>query len=604
VYAGDRRAAAQLNTKVNTMAQYSPPIDDIRFLLSEVFDFDAQISTLPGYEEINAEFAASILEEGGKFCAEILEPLNRTGDEEGCKLENGLVSTPKGFPEAYRAFVEAGWGGLSGDPHFGGQGLPHVLQVLFDEMLSSANLSFGLFPGLTRGAAEAIAHHATDDLKAKYLSKMISGEWTGAMALTEASAGTDLGLLTSRAEPSGDGSYRIKGTKIFISSGDHDFGGNVIHLVLARLPDAPRGVKGISLFLVPKFLVKDDSSLGDRNNMSVGALEHKMGIHAQPTCVMNYDDAIGWLVGEPGRGLNAMFTMMNAERLFVGIQGLGIAEAANQKAATYARERLQGRSLDGARAPVSIIEHPDVRKMLLSGRAFTDAARALATWTAMQMDIASRHPDEAIRREADGLVALMTPVVKASYTDFGFDIAVLSQQVLGGHGYIREWGMEQYVRDVRIAQIYEGTNGVQAMDLVSRKLPAEGGKYVTRLLGIMEADLEAPTSDAKLIAEAASTALDCLRRTTEYLLSRRDRPAELGAAATDYLRLFALVSFGWMWTRMATKSFAAVDITPLHQRKVAAARFFVERILPQATGLEASITSGSESLMELEPALF
>jgi alkylation response protein AidB-like acyl-CoA dehydrogenase len=586
------------------MQRYRPPINDMRFLLSEVFDFDAQISTLPGYEEINAEFAVSILEEGGKFCAEILEPLNRTGDEEGCKLENGLLSTPRGFPEAYRAFVEAGWGGLSGDPEFGGQGLPHVLQVLFDETLSSANLSFGLFAGLTRGAVEAIAHHATDELKSKYLSKMVSGEWTGAMALTEASAGTDLGLLTSRAEPNLDGSYRIKGTKIFISSGDHDFGGNVIHLVLARLPNAPKGVKGISLFLVPKFLVKDDGSLCDRNNMSVGALEHKMGIHAQPTCVMNYDDAIGWLVGEPGRGLNSMFTMMNAERLFVGIQGLGIAEAANQKAATYARERLQGRSLDGARAPVPIIEHPDVRKMLLSGRAFIDAARALATWTAMQMDVASRHPDETVRRDAGGLVALLTPVVKAAFTDLGFETAVMSQQVFGGHGYIREWGMEQYVRDARIAQIYEGTNGVQAMDLVGRKLLADGGKQVMRLVTIIEEDLGTAGPGVKSIAEPSATALNRLRQSTEHLLSRANYPAEIGAAATDYLRLFALVSFGWMWTKMATNAFKAGDITPLHRRKLVAARFFVDRVLPQSIGLEASITKDAGPLMELEPALF
>ncbi|PZU64098.1 MAG: acyl-CoA dehydrogenase, partial [Rhizobium sp.] len=411
------------------MAAYIPPVDDISFLLGEVFDFDAQMAALPGFEEVNTELAASVLEEGGKFCAEILEPLNRPGDEEGCKLENGLVTTPKGIADAYKAFVEAGWGGLSGDPEFGGQGLPRVLQILLDEMLSSANLSFGLFPGLTRGAVEAIAHHASDELKQTYLPKMISGEWTGAMALTESSAGTDLGLLTTRAEPAGDGSYAIKGTKIFISSGDQDFGGNIVHLVLARLPDAPKGVKGISLFLSPKFLVNEDGSLGERNRMSVGSLEHKMGIHAQPTCVMNYDGAIGWLVGEPGRGLNAMFTMMNAERLFVGIQGLGIGEAANQKAVAYSRERLQGRSADGARGPVPIIEHADVRKMLLTGRSLTEAGRALAIWTALQMDIAARHPDPEARRKADGLVALLTPVVKAAFTDFGFEIAVQSQQV-------------------------------------------------------------------------------------------------------------------------------------------------------------------------------
>ena len=586
------------------MTRYNPPVDDMRFLLSDVFDFDAQMAALPGYEEVNAELAVSILEEGGKFCADILEPLNRTGDEEGCKLEHGLVATPRGFPEAYKAFVEAGWGGLSGDPQFGGQGLPRVLQVLFDEMLSSANMSFGLFPGLTRGAVEAIAHYATDELRAKYLPKMISGEWTGAMALTEASAGTDLGLLSSRAEPASDGSYRIKGTKIFISSGDHDFGGNIIHLVLARLPDAPKGVKGISLFLVPKFLVKDDGSLGDRNSMSVGSLEHKMGIHAQPTCVMNYDDATGWLVGEPGRGLNAMFTMMNAERLFVGIQGLGISEAANQKAVAYARERLQGRSLDGARAPVPIIEHPDVRKMLLSGRAFADAARALATWTAIQMDIASRHPEETARRDANGLVALLTPVVKAAFTDFGFETAVLSQQVFGGHGYIREWGMEQYVRDARITQIYEGTNGVQAMDLAGRKLPIEGGKLATRFFASMKEDLETAVPGANSIAEPTAEALGRLERATEYLLSHADNSAEIGAAATDYLRLFVLVSFGWMWTRMAAKSLTAEEFTPFHRRKIAVAQFFAERMLPQTIGLEASITNKAGALMELEAEFF
>jgi hypothetical protein len=338
--------------------------------------------------------------------------------------------------------------------------------------------------------------------------------------------------------------------------------------------------------------------------MSVGALEHKMGIHAQPTCVMNYDDAIGWLVGEPGRGLNSMFTMMNAERLFVGIQGLGIAEAANQKAATYARERLQGRSLDGARAPVPIIEHPDVRKMLLSGRAFIDAARALATWTAMQMDVASRHPDETVRRDAGGLVALLTPVVKAAFTDLGFETAVMSQQVFGGHGYIREWGMEQYVRDARIAQIYEGTNGVQAMDLVGRKLLADGGKQVMRLVTIIEEDLGTAGPGVKSIAEPSATALNRLRQSTEHLLSRANYPAEIGAAATDYLRLFALVSFGWMWTKMATNAFKAGDITPLHRRKLVAARFFVDRVLPQSIGLEASITKDAGPLMELEPALF
>ena len=585
------------------MESYAPPVSDIAFLLGEVFDFDGLMRTLPGHEEVNVDLAVSILDEAGKFCAGVLEPLNRSGDEEGCRLENGVVRTPKGVPEAYRAFVEAGWAGLSGDPDYGGQGLPRVIQILVDEMISSVNLSFGLFPGLTRGAVEAISRHANPDLKATYLPKMISGEWTGAMALTEASAGTDLGLLTTRAEPVGDGSYRISGTKIFISSGDHDFGGNVIHLILARMPDAPEGVKGISLFLAPKFLVGEDGSPGPRNAMSVASIEHKMGIHAQPTCVMNYDGATGWLVGEPGRGLNAMFTMMNAERLFVGIQGLGIAEAANQKATAYARERLQGRSPDGSRGPVAIIEHPDVRRMLLTGRSLADASRALAIWTAMQMDIAAGHPDAAARREADGLVALLTPVVKSAFTDFGFETAVASQQVFGGHGYIREWGMEQFVRDARITQIYEGTNGIQALDLVSRKLPMEDGALAARFFSLIGQDLRAAADwpAAAVIAEATAEALGRLERSTRYILEARAAPAEGGAAAADYLRLFALVAFGWVWVRMATS--AATGETPLHRRKLATATFFAQRVLPQTLGLEAAIISGAASMMDLEAEL-
>ena len=589
------------------MATYSAPVDDMAFLLRQVFDFDATMAGLPGYEEVNAELAVSVLEEAGKFAAGVLEPLNRPGDEEGCTLKDGVVTTPKGFADAYRAFADAGWGGLSGDPEYGGQGLPRVLQILMDEMVSSANLSFGLFPGLTRGAVEAIGHHASDELKATYLPKMISGEWTGAMALTEASAGTDLGLLSTRAVPNGDGSYALTGTKIFISSGDQDFGGNIIHLVLARLPDAPKGVKGISLFLSPKFLVNADGSLGARNGMGVGALEHKMGIHAQPTCVMNYDGATGWLVGEPGRGLNAMFTMMNAERLFVGIQGLGIAEAANQKAVAYARERLQGHGPDGTPGPVAIIAHPDVRKMLLKGRAFADAARALATWTALQMDIADRHPDAAARAAADGLVALMTPVVKAAFTDFGFETAVISQQVLGGHGYIREWGMEQYVRDARIAQIYEGTNGVQAMDLVGRKLALEGGGLPLRFFALVSQDLDAAAAVAgtEAVIVPVRAALERLEAATARLAAAGGGAVESGAAATDYLRFFALVAFGWMWVRMVAAALArGADASPPEQRKVEVARFFVARMLPETLALDAALAEGAASLMALPAEAF
>lgn len=585
------------------MTGYTAPVDDIAFLLDRVFDFDTAMSALPGYEDVNSELAVSVLEEAGKFARDVLEPLNRPGDEEGCRIVDGRVSTPKGMAEAYRAFAEAGWCGLSGDPDFGGQGLPRALQILLDEILSSANLSFSLFPGLTRGAVEAIEMHASDALKAAYLPKMISGEWTGAMALTEASAGTDLGLLSTRAVPNGDGSYAITGTKIFISSGDHDFGGNIIHLVLARLPDAPKGVKGISLFLCPKFLPDADGSLGARNAMSVGALEHKMGIHAQPTCVMNYDGSTGWLVGEAGRGLSAMFTMMNAERLMVGVQGLGVAEIASQKATAYARERLQGNGLDGARGPLPIIAHPDVQRMLLSGRGFIEAARALGIWTALQMDIADRHPDAATRREADALVALLTPVIKAAFTDFGFETAVASQQVFGGHGYIREWGMEQYVRDARIAQIYEGTNGVQAMDLVTRKLALENGQLVRRFFAMISADLALarPVAGEALVGPVAA-ALAQLEAATDRLAHA---PAsEVGASATDYLRLFALVSFGWMWVRMAAAVRSGEAATPLERRKLTVATFFVERMLPHTKGLAATIGAGAPAMMALEAEAF
>lgn len=581
---------------------YTPPVEDMIFLLSDVFAFDETMASLPGFEEINTELSASVLEEAGKFAAEVLEPLNRSGDEEGASLAGGNVTTPKGFKEAYRAFAEAGWSGLSGDPEYGGQGLPRTLQILTDEMVSSANLSFGLFPGLTRGATEAISHHASTELKATYLPKMISGEWTGAMALTESGAGTDLGLLTTRAEPQADGSYRITGNKIFISSGEHDFGGNIIHLVLARLPDAPKGVKGISLFLVPKLLVNADGSLGARNGLSAGALEHKMGIHAQPTCVMNYDGATGYLVGEPNRGLAAMFTMMNAERLFVGIEGLGVGEAANQKATAYARERLQGRALDGSRPLVPIIEHPDVRKMLLTGRVLCDGARALSVWTALQMDIAGRHPDAATRQAADGFVALMTPVVKAAFTDFGFETAVLSQQVFGGHGYIREWGMEQFVRDARITQIYEGTNGVQAMDLASRKLPMEEGMLAPRFFALIRQDLQAASraTGAETIAAATAQSLERLERTTAHLLANAADPAEAGAAATDYLRLFALTALGWCWTKMTVSALTAgPDAAPAIRRKPALAEFYAARILPQTLSLEAAILNGPATLLAL-----
>jgi alkylation response protein AidB-like acyl-CoA dehydrogenase len=578
------------------MPAYTAPVDDMIFVLGDLLDAPAVLAPL-GREEMPLSLMAEVLGEAGRFCEKVAQPINRSGDEEGCVLENGAVRTPKGFPEAYAAFVEGGWPGLSHAPEHGGQGLPRVLQVLFDEMLSSANFSFGLYPGLTRGAVEAIERHADAALKETYLPPMVEGRWMGAMALTEAQAGTDLGLLRAKAEPQADGSYRVSGSKIFISAGDHDLSENIIHLVLARLPDAPAGVKGISLFLVPKFLPDDAGGPGQRNGVSAGSIEHKMGIKASATCVMNYDDATGWLVGAPHQGLRAMFTMMNAERLFVGIQGLGIAEAAYQGASAYARERLQGRA-PGAAAGVAqpILVHPDVRKMLLGIRAFAESGRALAAWTALEMEKAARHPDAATRARADGMVALLTPVIKAAFTDLGFEAAVQGQQVFGGHGYVREWGMEQLVRDARIAQIYEGTNGVQAMDLVGRKLTLDGGALPRAFFAEVRDSLAAHATSE--FAAPVLEALSRLEAATDALTDRAAKdPAEAGAAATDYLRFFALVALGWMWARMAL-----LPSAPPAKRAVA--RFFMARVLPQTVALELALKAGAAPLMALEEAAF
>lgn len=581
-------------------APYLPPVATMRFLLEHVLDFDAQMAGLPGLEDVTADLAAEVLTSAGRMCAERLAPLNLPGDAAGAQLVDGRVITAPGFAKAYAEYVAAGWSGLAGDPAFGGQGLPRTVQIMLDEMVSAANLSFGLFPGLTRGAAEALAAHGSDELKATYLERLTTGEWCGAMALTEASAGTDLGLLRTRADPREDGSYSVIGTKIFISSGDQDFGNNIIHLVLARLPDAPAGVKGISLFLVPKFLAGENGKWDEANALSVGALEHKMGIHAQPTCVMNYDGATGWLVGEAGRGLAAMFTMMNAERLFVGIQGLGLADAATQQAVAYARERLQGRGADGT-GPVPIIAHADVRKMLLAGRAFVEPARALAAWTAIRMDVADRHPDPAIAAAAHADVALLTPVIKAAFTDFGFETTVLAQQVFGGHGYIHEAGMEQYVRDARITQIYEGTNGVQAMDLVSRKVTAGDGAPLRAYLAGIAADLDAgPTHP---LVPQLCEALALLESSSETIAAAAGDADRLGAAATEYLNLFALVSLGWMWVRILVAAPALAGTrTPDAYAEIA--RYYGAYILPRAALHAARIAAGPDTVMALDEDLF
>lgn len=590
------------------MPDYKAPVDDMMFLLRDVFHMEDVLAELPEQKDNDLDTTRSILEEAGKFCSDILYPLNRTGDVEGCRLDEGVVHTPKGFPEAWKAFSEAGWGGLSAPTEFGGQNLPRTVQILVDEMLSGSNLSFGLFPGLTRGACEAIEAHASQKLKETYLPNMIAGVWTGAMAMTENNAGSDLGLLKTTATPRPDGSWTVTGSKIFISSGDHDMADNVIHLVLARIPDAPAGTRGISLFLCPKVLVNDDGSLGERNAISVGALEHKMGIHAQPTCVMNYDGCKGWMVGAPNRGLAAMFTMMNAERLFVGVQGLGIAEASRQTAVTYARERLQGHVPDRS-GTAPIIAHADVRRMLLSMQSFTEAARALIVYTALEMDREKFHPDEAVRHQAAEQIALLTPVIKAALTDFGFEAAVNGQQVLGGHGYIHEWGQEQYVRDARIAMIYEGTNGIQAQDLVTRKLPLSDGKPVRTYFSKIRATLKdaEKNSDTAKLASALNDALTTLETITDRLISGDlSSVADRNAGAVDYLRLFALVSYGWMWVRMVLACDAGDQTLTegFKQHKKTTALFFMQRVLPQAAALAQQIGAGSGSIMALPEEMF
>jgi len=594
------------------MPTYKAPLRDIRFVLHELLQV-AQLAELPGYGEATPDTIDAVLEEAAKLCEAVLAPLNRTGDEEGCHYENGVVRAPAGFKEAYSVFVAAGWSGLACDPAYGGQGLPKVLNTAFEEMICSANLSFGTYPGLSHGAYNALDLHGTDELKTRYLAKLVDGTWSGTMCLTEPQCGTDLGLIRSKAEPGADGAWRITGTKIFISAGEHDLTENILHLVLARLPDAPVGIRGISLFLVPKFLVKANGELGQRNGVACGGIEHKMGIKASATCVMNFEDAAGWLVGKPHKGMSAMFTMMNAARLAVGIQGLGLAETAYQGARDYAKERLQGRALAGAKFPGKpadpIIVHPDVRRMLLTMRAYTEGARALAYWVGIQLDVAAKHPDAAARQEADDLVALMTPIVKAFLTDSGFDVANLGMQVFGGHGYIRENGMEQLSRDARIAQLYEGTNGIQALDLVGRKLGIGTGRLLRRFFHPVQAFIE-ETQGEPPMAEFTLPLLKAfarLQQTTAWVAQQGLKdPEEAGAAASDYLRLFALVAIAYMWARMARIALDKQDgdDAEFYRAKLATARFYMTRLLPQHTAHAAALMAGKAPLMALEAAAF
>ncbi|MYN12657.1 acyl-CoA dehydrogenase [Pusillimonas sp. TS35] len=596
------------------MPRYTAPLRDMRFVLHELHN-DAELAALPGYADMTADLIDPVLEEAGKFAAEVLQPLNRSGDEEGCRFENGEVFTPKGFRQAYEQFAAGGWVGISCAPEHGGQGMPVSVHMMIEEMISSANLAFGMYPGLTHGAYKALEAHATPALRQIFLPRMAAGEWGGTMCLTEPQCGTDLGLIRTRAAPQPDGSYQLTGTKIFISSGEHDLTENNIHLVLARIDGAPRGIKGISLFVVPKYLVNADGSLGARNPVVCGAIEHKMGIKASSTCVMNFDAATGWLVGEPDKGMRAMFTMMNAARQGVAIQGLGVAEAAYQGAVAYARERLQGRALSGPRYPDQpadpLLVHPDVRRMLLTMRANIEGARALGAWVSKALDVSIKSEDPAARQDADDLVALMTPVLKASFTDIGLACANMGMQVFGGHGYIREHGMEQLVRDARITLIYEGTNGVQALDLVGRKLPAHGGRLLRQFFHPVSAFIEAHTQDAQLgvMAGQLGKAFGRLQQATVHIMKAGlVTPEEAAAASSEYLRLFGLVAQGYMWARMAQLAIrhieAGDDAQGFYRAKAGTARFFFERLLPETGALLSAILAGGAAMLEFDDALF
>ena len=595
------------------MPAYKAPLREIRFVLYELLKADTLANAVPAYAEATPDVIDAILEEAGKFCENELQPINHSGDEEGCHFENGVVTTPKGFKEAYAKFVEAGWPGLPCDPAYGGQGLPKLINFAVEEMICSANLSFGMYPGLSNGNYNAIHAHGSEEQKALYLPKLVSGIWSGTMCLTEPQCGTDLGMVKTRAEDNADGSWNLFGTKIFISAGEHDLAENIIHLVLARLPDAPAGIRGISLFVCPKFLPDAQGNPGARNKVACGSIEKKMGIKASSTCVINFDGAKAWLVGRPHKGMSAMFTMMNTARLAVGMQGLGIAEAAYQGAVTYARDRLQMRSLAGVKFPEKaadpIIVHPDVRRMLLRTRALTEASRALAYWMGMELDIAAHHPDPERRQAADDLVALLTPVVKAFLTDHGFDAANNGVQVFGGHGYIREWGMEQLVRDARITQIYEGTNGIQALDLVGRKLPTGMGRLARRFFHPVSefVDTAGEKPEMAEFVLPLAKAFAKLQQATAWLAQAGVAdPEEAGAAATDYLRLFALVALGYMWCRMTEIALEKKtgDEAAFYEAKLGAARFFMARILPETNSLFTVLTAGKATLMALPAEAF
>jgi alkylation response protein AidB-like acyl-CoA dehydrogenase len=594
------------------MPTYTPPLRDMQFVMHEVLKVTDDFKAIPKYADADVDTMNAVLEEAGKFASEVIFPLNISGDEEGCTLDKTThsVTTPKGFKEAYAKYVEGGWPALSGDPAFGGQGLPLVVNQCFYEMLNSANQAWTMYPGLTHGAHAALHTHGTDAQKATYLHKMTSGEWTGTMCLTEPHCGTDLGLMRTKAEALPDGTYKITGNKIFISAGEHDMAGNIIHLVLARLTDAPPGIKGVSLFIVPKFMVNPDGSLGARNGIYCGGLEHKMGIHGNSTAQIVIDGAIGTMVGQPNKGMQGMFVMMNAARLGVGNQSLGLTEVAYQNALAYAKDRIQMRSLSGPKAkdkPADpIIVHPDVRKMLLTAKAYAEGGRALATYCAVLLDKEHHHPDEKVRKDSGEMLSLLTPIVKAFLTDNGHISTNACMQVFGGHGFIKEWGMEQFVRDNRINMIYEGTNTIQSLDLLGRKVLGNNGATLTKfgkLIGKLVEEEGVNEKMAEFITPIAILGEQMTKFTTELGFKAFQNPDEVGAAAVDYLRVAGHLVFGYFWARMAQtalQQIAAGNTDKFYLAKLQTARFYFAKLFPETTSLMRTARAGSKVLMDTD----